>query len=187
MVDQKRCERFIFVGGAPRSGTTMVQNILDSHPDICGGPEFLHIPDIINLRRKLHRSIRQGYIDLYCSYNEVDKNICSLIEKFLLSLANKHGCKFFSEKTPENVLVFSELTQLFSQAYFIHIVRDPRATVSSMQEVRARFESKGLNPPVFSANISASIEYLKKCLNAGFAASKNAPDRVLTLVVYYTV
>ena len=42
--------RFIFVGGAPRSGTTLVQNMLDSHPDILGGPEFIHIPDIINLR-----------------------------------------------------------------------------------------------------------------------------------------
>ena len=32
--------KFIFVGGSPRSGTTLVQRILASHPNIFGRPEF---------------------------------------------------------------------------------------------------------------------------------------------------
>lgn len=45
-------ERLIFTGGAARSGTTLVQNILDSHPDIVGGPEFLHLEDLMAFKKK---------------------------------------------------------------------------------------------------------------------------------------
>ena len=181
MLDENRGNRFIFIGGAPRSGTTLVQNMLDSHPDILGGPEFLHIPDIMRLRKILHRSISREYIDLFCSHNDVDRHITFLIKDLLLPLTDKQGCKFLSEKTPENVLVFSELIELFPQAHFIHVIRDPRAIVSSMQQVGNRAKDKGLGPPPFTANISASIAYIKKCFNAGFAASKNAPGKVLTV------
>lgn len=46
-------KRYILVGGAPRSGTTLLQNILDSHPDIVGGPEFMHLRDFVELRKTL--------------------------------------------------------------------------------------------------------------------------------------
>ena len=182
MGDLNGGNRLIFVGGAPRSGTTLVQNMLDSHPDICGGPEFLHVPGFINLRRNLHRSITRGHIDLFCLYDDVDRHIISLIEKFLLPLADKQGCKFLSEKTPENVLVLSDLIELFPNAHFIHVIRDPRAIISSMQQVGRRAKDKGFKPPAFSANISASIAYVRKCFDAGFNASKNAPGKVLTVV-----
>lgn len=182
MGDLSGGNRLIFVGGAPRSGTTLVQNMLDSHPDICGGPEFLHVPEFINLRRNLHRSISIGHIDLFCSYDDVDRHIIALIENLLLPLADKQGCEFLSEKTPENVLVFSDLIELFPDAHFIHVIRDPRAIISSMQQVGRRAKDKGFKPPAFSANISASIAYVRKCFDAGLNASKNAPDKVLTVV-----
>ncbi|WP_347275212.1 sulfotransferase [Candidatus Kuenenia sp.] len=175
-------ERLIFIGGSPRSGTTLVQNILDSHPDIFGGPEFLHLPDIIHLREKLHGSISRGWIDLFCSCEDVDGYIRSFIENLLLPLADKQRSKFISEKTPENILVFSELLKLFPQAHFIHVIRDPRAIVFSMQQVRNRAINKGFIPPAFTATISASIKYAERCINAGLTASKNAPDKVLTVV-----
>ena len=37
----------IFIVGCPRSGTTLIRVILDSHPNICCGPET-HIIDKIN-------------------------------------------------------------------------------------------------------------------------------------------
>ena len=64
MGELSRGKRFVFIGGSPRSGTTLVQNILDSHPVICGGPEFHHLPDIMNLRKALRDSIAKGWIDL---------------------------------------------------------------------------------------------------------------------------
>lgn len=178
----KNGHRLIFIGGSPRSGTTLVQNMLDAHPLILGGPEFLHLPDIIELRRKLLSSINREWIDLICTRDDVDHYVISLIEKLFLSLADKHHCEFYSEKTPENILVFSDLIELFPEAHFIQIIRDPRATASSMYQVKQRAIGKGLKPPVFTVNTATSIAYIKRCLDAGLKASKQAPEKVLTIV-----
>lgn len=181
MVPVNKGSRFIFVGGAPRSGTTLVQNMLDSHPDILGGPEFIHIPDIISLRNKLRASITAGWIDLFCSYADVDFHISALINSFLLPFADKYGCKFISEKTPGNIRVFSDLISLFPGSRFIHVVRDPRAIVASILQVGVRAGQKGINTASFTANLPAAISHTKKCFQSGFFASTVAPERVLTV------
>ena len=163
-------QRLIFIGGSPRSGTTLLQNMLDSHPLILGGPEFLHLQDIVDLRRRLHSSITKGWIDIICTREDVDSYIIELIEKLFLPLADKNQCEFYSEKSPDNILVFSELIDLFPEAHFIQVIRDPRAIVSSMQQVKKRAIDKGVKPPYFTANLSASIAYVKKCFDAGFTA-----------------
>jgi len=100
-------ERLIFVGGCPRSGTTLVQNMLDSHPDIFGGPEFLHFEDLIRFRKILGRSISVGWIDLFCSHDDLDHHLRTLIQNLFLPLADRQGCAYMSEKSPMNVLVLS--------------------------------------------------------------------------------
>jgi len=174
--------RLIFLGGAPRSGTTLLQNMLDCHPEILGGPEFLHIPDIVNLRDKLHDSVSRGWISLICSADEVDKRIRSLINDFLLPFADKHGGQYLSEKTPENILVFSKLIELFPDSRFIHIVRDPRAVVASLLAVGDKARQKGEKPAPFAANLNSAIAYVRRCMDAGFKAKREAPEKVRTIV-----
>jgi hypothetical protein len=182
MAENKGGRRFVFIGGSPRSGTTLIQNILDSHPLVLGGPEFLHLPAIIDLRRKLHFSISRGYINIICTKEEIDSYLVSFVDKFFLRLADNNQCEIYSEKTPMNILVFPELIELFPAAHFIQVIRDPRAIVSSMQQVKKRAIGKGLKPPYFTANLATSISYVKKCFDAGFAAAKKAPAQVLTIV-----
>lgn len=183
MIDKSmKGKRLIFVGGAPRSGTTLVQNMLDSHPLIFGGPEFLHLPDLLQLRKKFYYSISVDYISIFCSKDDIDRFIVSWVESLFLPLADKEGCELYSEKTPENVLVFSELVELFSQSHFIQVIRDPRAIVSSMQQVKKRAIHKGISVPHFTVNNNTSIDYVEKCYAAGFAAEKKYPEKVLTVV-----
>lgn len=182
MNNSNESERLIFVGGCPRSGTTLVQNMLDSHPDIFGGPEFLHLQDFIQLRKKLRRSISVGWIDLFCSYDDLDRHLSGLVQNLFLHLADRYGCRYMSEKSPMNILVLSELTELFPEAHFIHVIRDPRAIVSSMREVQTRAKQKKIDIPYFTANISLSIAYTLRCFAAGFAAVEKAPDKILTIV-----
>jgi len=174
-------ERIIFVGGSPRSGTTLLQNILDSHPLICGGPEFNIIPDIIVLRKKFYNSIKSGSIDVFCSYDDVDRAICLFIENLILPLAIKNNCKMISEKTPWNVLVFNELLKICPKAKFIHIVRDPRAIVSSLLEVGKRAKKKGKDISSITKNTLGAINCIRDCLSSGFSAEKRFPNRVLSI------
>jgi protein-tyrosine sulfotransferase len=175
-------QRLIFVGGSPRSGTTLVQNMLDSHPRILGGPEFLHLPTLVDLRRKLHFSIAREYINIICTKDEVDSYLASFVEKFFLRLADTNQCEFYSEKTPMNILVFSELIELFPEAHFIQVIRDPRAIISSMLQVKKRAVGKGVKPPYFTANLAACIAYVQQCFNAGFAAAQKTSGNVMTIV-----
>ena len=159
-----------------------MQNMLDSHPDIVGGPEFLHLPDIMELRGKLLASVQIGWIDEFCSASEVDRHIRCLVESLLLPLADRHKCTLLSEKTPFNVLVFSDLLQLFPSARCIHVVRDPRAIVSSMLQVGKRARVKGWQTQSFTTDIAAAIDQAQTCLDRGFEAERTTPDRVLTVV-----
>lgn len=181
MADPTRGERFIFVGGAARSGTTLVQNMMDSHPDICGTPEFHHLPDIIRLRQQLYNSINSELIDLICSYEDVDSCICSLIESLLLPMADRYGCRFLSEKTPNNVLVFPELVNLFPGAHFIHVVRDPRAVIASMLQVGKRAKKVGWKTQDYTHSVLAGISYINQCHRSGFASHNRAPERILAI------
>ena len=173
--------RLVFVGGTPRSGTTLIHNMLDSHPDIFGGPEFHHLIDIIELRRKMYVNIKREWISLICSYDDVDLRIREMIEGFLLSCADKHKCKLFSEKTPNNDLVFSELAELFPQAKCIHIIRDPRAIVSSLLQAAERAKKKKVAVAPWAKSISEAIEFTDKCIDAGFQAETKYPDRIMTI------
>ena len=177
----QQVSRLIIVGGAPRSGTTLVQNMLDSHPDIVGGPEFLHLKDIVSLRNGLHGSIDREWITLYCDKPTVDSKIAEFSTDLLLSILENQPGKWLSEKTPENVLVFSELIEIFKDAKFLHIVRDPRAIVASMLEVGRRAVGAGEVPAPFTANLSAAIQYTRRCQRAGFRAAEAYPDRVHTI------
>lgn len=176
-------KQLIFVGGSPRSGTTLVQSILDSHPNIAGGPEFDRIPDIIEIRNKLYHSIDIGRIDVFCSHDEVDQYICNLIENLLIPFANKQNKNLVSEKTPSNILVFSDLLRICPEAKFIFVIRDPRAIITSMLEVGKKAKAKKVETPLFTQNTTDAIAYVTQCFNEGFKALNNNPDKVL-LVIY---
>jgi hypothetical protein len=178
-IDNGDC--FIFIGGAPRSGTTLLQNMLDSHPEIFGGAEFLHVPDIINLRNRFKTSIDREYIGAYCSQTEVDQEIKRLIERFLMPAHLGTSARYLSEKTPGNILVFSELAEIFPNAKFIEIVRDPRATVSSLLQVGKRAKEKKGKPVSFARDARAASAYVMQCIEAGRQAEDKYPGRILTV------
>lgn len=174
-------EGIIFIGGAPRSGTTLVQNILDSHSKIYGGPEFDRIPDVMKLRKKFHISIDDRRINTFFTKNDLDRKICSFIEDLLLPTAHSNNCEMLSEKTPSNVLCFSELAEICPRAKFVFVLRDPRAIVASMINVKKRALENGVKPASFIRNIFASISYIEKSIGKGFFALKKYPDRTLLI------
>jgi hypothetical protein len=89
--------RLIFVGGPPRSGTTLVQKVLSAHPDVAGAGEFDFLPRIVELRNQMRASVRSGRISEHTSEETVDEAFATLVEHLLLPLADRRQRQFVAE------------------------------------------------------------------------------------------
>lgn len=54
-----RMEPMIFIGGMPRSGTTLARVLLDAHPDIRCGEETRVLPRLLQMRSQWVRSQKE--------------------------------------------------------------------------------------------------------------------------------
>lgn len=132
-------KRLIFVGGCPRSGTTLVQRVLDCHPQIYGGPEFVFVPRIVNLFQDMQGTIRLGAgLDAILDEEDLVHAFRSLLVALLLPKLQTEEVSYLSEKTPNNALAFPWMEECVPEARKILVVRDPRDVVSSMLEVGRR-------------------------------------------------
>jgi len=150
--------QLFFIGGAPRSGTTWLQQICDSHPDVCCQGEGLFLnhlavplekmmierAKVIDGKNKQIFKHTGGYpIPLV---DDVEFLAGTAILLALAQQAGDRSYKALGEKTPENVFHFEKLIALFPTAKFIAIARDPRDVLTSawhfFRKPTARDESR---------------------------------------------
>ncbi|AGC77401.1 sulfotransferase family protein [Nonlabens dokdonensis] len=165
-----------FIGGLPRSGTTMVQNILDSHPNIYGGSEFDRIPNIIDLRKKLLATLGFGRITEYTSKDQIDKAIKNLILDLFNGIESEKDIQIISEKTPWNILFFEELYELFPDAKFVMVLRNPLHVLNSMKQVAINAKANGVQPPDFTTNYLVAVAYMEQVYRLMTRLLKNHPN-----------
>lgn len=171
---------FIIIGGAPRSGTTIVQNVLDCHRRITGLPEFQHFPDIVQMRRRLLLSNALKLTEYFYGPEQVDTVLKDTVNRLLLDHCQpSEGADLVCEKTPQNVEVFTDLGALYPKAKFIWVLRDPRAVVNSM--LKGGVKAKKIGQPVYNwmAKASEATAYLERNLIAGKQALETLGDRIL--------
>ena len=117
--------QFIFIGGAPRSDTTLIQRILNSHSHIIGGPEFDDLPKLTEVFYEI-RDISDKRKGVYFNETELDeiykKLLFILLAKKPLHKKNKN---VLSEKTPSNIMVFDKLLQFLPNEIYFHFTRSP--------------------------------------------------------------
>jgi hypothetical protein len=175
--------RLIFVGGSPRSGTTLIQQLLNYHPAVYGGPEFDFVPEIAKLFRRMRQSIRSGRIDNLLNEASLAHSYRSLIVSLLIPKADAEGVRFLSEKTPSNVLAFDVLEELLPESRKIFVIRDPRDVVNSMLEVGDRQTRRVGYSVGFGCDIVSAVNYMNQCLLAGIALAER--NEVNCMIVYY--
>jgi hypothetical protein len=136
-------KQLFFIGGAPRSGTTWVQQILDLHPEVsCRGEGLFHKHLAEPLEAMMARRSEAieaknatlfGHTGGYPSPSSDDVEF--LAGTAILLALNQYAaapeCRAIGEKTPENVFFFPRLKQLFPKAKCIAIARDPRDVLTS--------------------------------------------------------
>ncbi len=135
--------QLFFIGGAPRSGTTWLQQILDSHPDASCKGEGLFAKDLYApleaAMAERSRALQSKNHDLFQHTGGYPLPRTEDTEflagtAILLALSQQAGdreCHAYGEKTPENVFYFSRFMTLFPRAKFIAIARDPRDVLTS--------------------------------------------------------
>jgi hypothetical protein len=135
--------QLFFIGGAPRSGTTWLQYLLDAHPDICCAGEGLFRKELAEpmgklllARRAALEAKNQTVFRHSGGYPLPDAGDAEVLAATGILLALERQCggrdyRAIGEKTPENVFYFPALKQMFPGAKFIGIVRDPRDLLSS--------------------------------------------------------
>jgi hypothetical protein len=124
----------VVVGGCPRSGTTLLRVILDSHAGICCGPEanVLHRPVPRQFARKLAERFDLER-DLVEELYRTSASQAEFVDRFFAEYAQAAGKPRWAEKTPKNVLVIDYLFEHFPKAKFIHVIRDGRDVVCSLR------------------------------------------------------
>lgn len=121
--------RPLFIVGLPRSGTSLVERILASHPDVHGAGELEHI-------RHIARKIERKTGDKAPGPEELSGLESGLLDQ-LASTYSSHLDTLSSsamrviDKTPGNLMYLGLIHALFPQARVIHCVRNPLDTCLS--------------------------------------------------------
>ncbi|KAK6191532.1 hypothetical protein SNE40_003197 [Patella caerulea] len=122
----------IFVGGMPRSGTTLMRALLDAHPEIRCGEETRIIPRILGMRTQWERSPTEK--KRLSEAGITSEVMDSAVQNFILEIIAKHGiaAKHLCNKDPFTLKSTIYLSNLFPNAKFVFMIRDGRAVVNSI-------------------------------------------------------
>ncbi|KAL7677965.1 hypothetical protein ACOME3_004194 [Neoechinorhynchus agilis] len=131
-VQMQRNLDLIFVGGVPRSGTTLMRAILDAHPLVRCGEETRILPRITAFMEMSEREQRR-YREAKLSRDLLDNAFASFILQ-IITRPDKNTNKNtrFCDKDPFMLKYTDHLIRLFPKAKFILMIRDGRAVVNSM-------------------------------------------------------
>jgi hypothetical protein len=130
----------IFVMGFPRSGTTLVEQILSSHSAVAAGGELPFVADMSKLAADLFPGDERFPENLAHSWMADYQYTATLLRDFYLAKAEqyrlledgagKHAC--FTDKMPFNEIYLPLIRMAFPNAKIVRVVRHPLDVCVSM-------------------------------------------------------
>lgn len=123
-------ERPVFIVGMPRSGTSLVEQILSSHSEVFGAGEL----EDMNLLVGSIQAATQSQYDFPECIKDLDADkINQLANLYLAQLGKKSADALrVVDKMPHNFRYLGLISRLFPKARIIHCIRDPRDTCLSI-------------------------------------------------------
>jgi hypothetical protein len=127
----------IFIMGFPRSGTTMVEQILASHPDVTAGGELSFVGELRGLSLALLPSDEGFPQNLANGYTADARHIAAIFRDYYFARAESYGLtagghRFFTDKMPFNEIWLPLLRMAFPEAKIVHVTRHPLDVCVSM-------------------------------------------------------
>ena len=106
----------VFIVGMPRSGTTLVEQIISSHSRVTGAGELNYVS-------------KYGHRLVTIQEEVTKKNIAEFRDKYLSELVNRADNKrVVTDKMPQNFLYLPLICSAFEEAKIIHVHRNAKAT-----------------------------------------------------------
>ena len=111
----------VFIIGMPRSGSTLVEQILDSHPDVASLGECNYFAEALETTSKKTSDSPLS-----------EEQIALVARQYYANCREQHpNAKVFTDKTLTNYLCLGQILQVFPEAKIIHCWRDPLDTCLS--------------------------------------------------------
>lgn len=194
--------RPIFIVGVPRSGTTLLRVILNRHPNIAIADETYFFYYVHARRRAFgdlareanRRRLVKAYLETWRIARlglEREKLATRLVREgtsysaFFASLmsayAESRSKQRPGEKTPQHASNVETLLEWFPGATVVHVVRDPRDVVASLQNVPWGHRSTAANARLWVSLVKAvrRTEGHAGCLTVRYEDLVNDPESCL--------
>ena len=134
----------VFILGMPRSGTTLVEQIVSSHSQVCGAGELSFLD-------RFGGKLSRGDEEIS------SKNLLAVRKAYLTELKKVSGNELFvTDKMPHNFINIGLILKALPEAKVIHVKRDPAATIWS--NFKHCFPVEGFG---YSYKLEDTINYYK--------------------------
>ena len=129
----------IFIVGVGRSGTSLLQSMLHSHPSIRFLPETQFLRNYVLTKKKFKNTELLDSIKYDPKFNRYKLNKGKLkntsnplhLYKSIIDQYSDHSITYVGEKDPRMIDYLPRLKNYFPKAKVLHIIRDPRDVVLS--------------------------------------------------------
>ena len=140
----------IFILGMPRSGTTLVEQIISSHSDVTGAGELVYMGDQAKL-------FKGGAVAFHKRFPTMEADQWQEIAKAYLVGLNGYdeGKAHITDKMPHNFLNIGMISKLLPNAKIIHCKRNPVANCLSIY--KTYFGAK--NSHLYAYNLKELAHY----------------------------
>lgn len=154
----------IFILGMPRSGTSLVEQIITSHSQVTGGGEIGFIEE-------------HGKIFAMGAVSPSAQMLSDFGKKYLKNLTKlSNGRPYVTDKMPQNFRFIPLIFSIFPDAKIIHLSRDPMATLWS--NFKHCFTTRGLG---YTYDLNDSIKYYQLYKDAMSTWNTLFPGRIYEL------
>lgn len=145
-----------FIVGCSRSGTTLLQALIDGHPNLAIPPEsqiysrfgaifhtYGNLERLESRMRFIEALLRDAYIRewrLDATPEDVERRLArhdraGVVAALFSLYAEQSGAAHWGDKTPEHIRHMAEIRRDFPNAKLIHLVRDGRDVAEAMRRM----------------------------------------------------